>query len=514
MTDSLRLPVLALVGRPNVGKSTLFNRLTGTRDALVADLAGLTRDRQYGFAKFEGRRYMVVDTGGLSPEDSDPLAALAEDQARLAIADADRVLFLTDGRSGAAGADHEIGRYLRRLGKPIDLIVNKTEGLAPAAIAEFHALGLGAPRGISAEHGQGVSAMIEAVLADLPVVADDEEDDSGEMRVAIIGRPNVGKSTLVNRLLGEERVLAADYPGTTRDSIQISFEYEGRPYELIDTAGVRRRAKVKDLVEKFSVIKTLQAIERAHVVVAMVDARSEIGNQDARLMGLAAERGRAMILAVNKWDSLPNYDREEARRAIDTRLPFLEYVPVHFISALHGSGLRELMADVDRVYASAMCEMPTPALNKLLEKSVARHAPPAILGRRIKLRYAHQGGRNPPRIVIHGTQTQKLNEPYRRYLINRIREHFQLVGVPLALEFRNSENPYADKPTGRAQTSKSSRKASPSAKPKPKAKQAASAKKSAKPGAKAAGQGAAKPGRAAGKPSGSTRRTAPGRRKP
>lgn len=456
MTESQRLPVLALVGRPNVGKSTLFNRLTGTRDALVADLAGLTRDRQYGFAKFEGRRYVVVDTGGLSPEDSDPLAALAEDQARLAIADADRVLFLTDGRAGAAASDQEIGRYLRRLGKPIDLIVNKTEGLAPAAVAEFHALGLGAPRPISAEHGQGVAAMLSAVLDELPVVVDDDEDDSGELRVAIIGRPNVGKSTLVNRLLGEDRVLAADHPGTTRDSIQISFEYDGRPYELIDTAGVRRRAKVKDMVEKFSVIKTLQAIERAHVVVAMVDARSEIGNQDARLMGLAAERGRAMIVAVNKWDSLPNYDREEARRAIDTRLPFLDYVPVHFISALHGSGLKELMAQVDRVHASSMCEMPTPELNRLLEQAVARHAPPAILGRRIKLRYAHQGGRNPPRIVIHGNQTQKLNEPYRRYLINRIREHFKLVGVPLALEFRNSENPYAGRPSGRGEGGKKS----------------------------------------------------------
>ena len=456
MTASQRLPVLALVGRPNVGKSTLFNRLTGTRDALVADLAGLTRDRQYGFAKFEGRRYVVVDTGGLSPEDSDPLAALAEDQARLAIADADRVLFLTDGRAGAAASDQEIGRYLRRLGKPIDLIVNKTEGLAPAAVAEFHALGLGAPRPISAEHGQGVTAMLSAILDELPVVLDDDEDDSGELRVAIIGRPNVGKSTLVNRLLGEDRVLAADHPGTTRDSIQISFEYDGRPYELIDTAGVRRRAKVKDMVEKFSVIKTLQAIERAHVVVAMVDARSEIGNQDARLMGLAAERGRAMIVAVNKWDSLPNYDREEARRAIDTRLPFLDYVPVHFISALHGSGLKELMAQVDRVHASSMCEMPTPELNRLLEQAVARHAPPAILGRRIKLRYAHQGGRNPPRIVIHGNQTQKLNEPYRRYLINRIREHFKLVGVPLALEFRNSENPYAGRPSGRGDGGKKS----------------------------------------------------------
>ena len=450
------MPVLALVGRPNVGKSTLFNRLTGTRDALVADLAGLTRDRQYGFAKFEGRRYVVVDTGGLSPEDSDPLAALAEDQARLAIADADRVLFLTDGRAGAAASDQEIGRYLRRLGKPIDLIVNKTEGLAPSAVAEFHALGLGTPRPISAEHGQGVTAMLSAILDELPVVVDDDEDDSGELRVAIIGRPNVGKSTLVNRLLGEERVLAADHPGTTRDSIQISFDYDGRPYELIDTAGVRRRAKVKDLVEKFSVIKTLQAIERAHVVVAMVDARSEIGNQDARLMGLAAERGRAMIVAVNKWDSLPNYDREEARRAIDTRLPFLDYVPVHFISALHGSGLKELMTQVDRVHASSMCEMPTPELNRLLEQAVARHAPPAILGRRIKLRYAHQGGRNPPRIVIHGNQTQKLTEPYRRYLINRIREHFKLVGVPLALEFRNSENPYAGRPSGRADGGKKS----------------------------------------------------------
>ena len=453
------LPVLALVGRPNVGKSTLFNRFTGTRDALVADFAGLTRDRQYGFGNHHGRRFVVVDTGGLMPEASDPLAALAESQARLAIEEADRVLFLTDGRDGPMGSDHEIAQYLRRLGKPVQLVVNKTEGQGRESTAEFHAFGLGEPLPISAEHGHGVDALLEQVLEGLanPQVDAEAEAqaDAAVLRVAVIGRPNAGKSTLINRLIGEDRVLAADLPGTTRDSITVPFEYNGREYELIDTAGVRRRAKVHDVVEKFSVIKTLQAIERAHVVIAMVDARTQIGTQDARLMGLAAERGRAMIVAVNKWDGLEEYARSETKRALDTRLPFLDFVPVHTISALRGSGLRELMREVGRVYAAAMCVMPTPQLNKVLEQAVARHAPPAVLGRRIKLRYAHQGGRNPPRVIIHGNQTQRLNASYRRYLINRFRDHFKLVGVPLALEFKNSDNPYVKDGGGKGGGSRS-----------------------------------------------------------
>ena len=447
MTD--RLPVIALVGRPNVGKSTLFNRLTRTRDALVADLPGLTRDRQYGFARVGGRRFVVVDTGGLGPEAGDSLAALAEGQARLAIAEADHVLFLTDFQAGDAAADHDIAAQLRSAGRPVTVVVNKSEGRdAGVAVAEFHGLGLGHPVAISAEHGHGISDLVDTVLADvLPDEDGDEEavdeDAQAPVRVAIIGRPNVGKSTLVNRLLGEERVLAADYPGTTRDSIRVRFDYLGVDYELIDTAGIRRRAKVQDGIERFSVIKSLQAIDAADATVVMVDARDTIGVQDARILGLAAQHGRGIVLAVNKWDGMDEHDRKEARRLVDHKLPFLDYVPLHFISAKHGSGLRELMRDVRRVRESARCELSTPELNKVLEQAVHAHAPPAILGRRIKLRYAHQGGRNPPRIVIHGNQVQRLSADYKRYLVNRFRAAFKLVGVPIALEFRSGENPYA-----------------------------------------------------------------------
>jgi GTPase len=411
------LPVIVLVGRPNVGKSTLFNRLTGTRDALVADLPGLTRDRQYGTGEHEGKAFVVVDTGGLMPESKDPLAALAEDQAKVALDEADHVLFLVDMQKGRTGSDESIARFLRKLGKPLTLCVNKAEGAVKAsANTEFYKLGLGEPFPISAEHGHGLTPLLVHVLKDLPAaVLPDEKDDS--IRVAIVGRPNVGKSTLVNRLFGEARVLAADLPGTTRDAIYVPFEYDGRKYTFIDTAGVRRKARVWETVEKFSIVKTLQAIESAHVVIA-----------------------------VNKWDGLDAGRREWIRSEVDFKLPFLDYAPLHFISALHGSGLGELMDDVQDAYASTMIDLPTPELNRVLERAVQSHQPPARLGRRVKLRYAHQGGQNPPKIVIHGNQTEILPVSYKRYLTNQFREHFKLKGVPLVLSFKTGDNPFKGRP--------------------------------------------------------------------
>jgi GTP-binding protein len=436
-----KLPVLVLVGRPNVGKSTLFNRLTGTRDALVADLPGLTRDRQYGRGEFEQRRYIVVDTGGLVPESADPLAVLAEQQAQLAIAEADAVLFIVDARAGLLPADRDIGDSLRRSGKAVHLLANKAEGLGKAESAEFFALGLGEPRSISAEHGDGVPALLRELLKDVPP-ADAAAEDDDSIRVAIVGRPNVGKSTLVNRLLGEERVLASDQPGTTRDSISVPFIWEGSRFTLMDTAGIRRRARISEVVEKFSIVKALQAIERAHVVIAMVDAQDEISAQDARLMGLIAHHGRAMVLAVNKWDHLDPDQRKFIKDTVDYRLPFLDFVPLHFISARHGSGLRELMEDVIAAYHATTRELPTPELTRVLEQAVERHPPHAVLGRRIKLRYAHQAGRNPPVIMIHGNQTDKLKDSYKSYLANVFRKEFRLTGVPLQLLFKTSDNPF------------------------------------------------------------------------
>ncbi|MGQ0620798.1 MAG: ribosome biogenesis GTPase Der [Panacagrimonas sp.] len=438
------LPVLVLVGRPNVGKSTLFNRLTGTRDALVADFPGLTRDRQYGYGQFEDRRFVVVDTGGLMPESSDPLAGLAQEQAKVALEDADRILFLADLRSGLHGSDGAIAALLRRTGKPISLLVNKAEGVrTPAAAADFYALGLGEPQPISAERGDGVPELLRDLLAEFPP-SEPPPQGEHEVRVAVVGRPNVGKSTLVNRLIGEERVLAADLPGTTRDSIRVPFEYEGRPFVLIDTAGIRRRARVSEVIEKFSIIKTLQAIEQAHVVIAVLDAQNDIGEQDARLLGLIAERGRAMVLAVNKWDHLDPAQREQVRYQVTLKMPYLDYVPVHFIAARHGSGLGELMIDVQAAFESATIEMPTPELTRILERALEKHSPPAVLGRRIKLRYAHQAGNNPPKVLIHGNQTEKLPVAYRRYLINEFRDAFKLKGVPLQIAFKTGDNPFKD----------------------------------------------------------------------
>ncbi len=437
-------PVFALVGRPNVGKSTLFNRFTGTRDALVADFPGLTRDRQYGRGEYEGKRFIVVDTGGLMPESSDDLAALAEAQARTAIEEADEVLFIVDAQAGLLPSDRDIAESLRKLNKKkVRLLANKAEGMGKSTVADFFALGLGEPQPISAEHGDGVAPLLRSLLASTE--PSERENEDGTIRVAVVGRPNAGKSTLVNRLLGEDRVLASDQPGTTRDAISVRFEWDGRPFELIDTAGIRRRSRVSEVIEKFSIVKALQAIERAHVVIAMVDAREEIGMQDARLMGLIAHHGRAMVLAVNKWDSLPGDQRRTVKDQVDFRLPFLDFVPLHFISALHGSALRELMEDVVAAYEATTRELPTPELNRVLEKAVERHAPHAVLGRRIKLRYAHQSGRNPPSIMIHGNQTDKLKDAYKSYLANIFREAFKLRGVPLRLEFKTGDNPFKDK---------------------------------------------------------------------
>ncbi len=435
------LPVIALVGRPNVGKSTLFNFLTGTRDALVADLPGLTRDRKYGSGKVGGIPYLVVDTGGLVV-DARGVEVLMAQQALRAIEEADRVLFLVDAREGLAPSDHFIAQTLRKLGKRVVVVVNKAEGLdAATASADFHQLGLGDPQAISATHGDNVRNVMESVLEGL---SGGQGDGAGpdDIRVAVVGRPNVGKSTLINRLLGEERLIAFDQPGTTRDAVFVPFERDGRRYMLIDTAGVRRRARVEEAIEKFSVIKALQAVDSANVVIGVIDAHDTVAEQDASLFGMVAERGRALIIAVNKWDNIPMDKRDEIRAGLDLRLPFLDFAPVHFISALHGTGVGELMRAVSHAYDASMREMATPELTRVLELATQQHQPPLVRGRRIKLRYAHQGGRNPPIIVVHGNQVQHVPDAYRRYLANTFRKHFRLEGSPVRVEFRADDNPF------------------------------------------------------------------------
>jgi GTP-binding protein len=435
------LPVIALVGRPNVGKSTLFNFLTGTRDALVADLPGLTRDRKYGYGKVGNIPYLVVDTGGLVV-DARGVEVLMAQQALRAIEEADRVLFMVDAREGLASSDHFIAQTLRKLGKRVIVVVNKAEGLdAATASADFHQLGLGDPEAISATHGDNVRNVMESVLEGLSG-ADTDGAGPDDIRVAVVGRPNVGKSTLINRLLGEERLIAFDQPGTTRDAVFVPFERDGRRYTLIDTAGVRRRARVEEAVEKFSVIKALQAIDSANVVIGVIDAHDTVAEQDASLFGMVAERGRALIIAVNKWDNIPMDKRDEIRTGLDLRLPFLDFAPVHFISALHGTGVGELMRAVSHAYDASMREMQTPELTRVLELAAEQHQPPLVRGRRIKLRYAHQGGRNPPIIVVHGNQVQHVPDAYRRYLANVFRKHFRLEGSPVRVEFRADENPF------------------------------------------------------------------------
>ncbi len=437
-----RLPVVAIVGRPNVGKSTLFNRLTGRRDALVADEPGLTRDRQYASARLAGRTFIAVDTGGLTDGASgiDPLIAA---QAGQALGEAHAVLFLVDGREGLNAADEAVAVRLRRLGRPVHLVVNKTEGLAPAeAAAEFHALGLGAPWAISSAHGRGVRALMEAVLAPWPETPEAPPGDEEGVRIAVVGRPNVGKSTLVNRMVGAERVLAYDQPGTTRDSIQVPFRRDGRPYVLVDTAGVRRRSRVGEGIEKFSVIKILQAIEAAHVAVLLVDAREGVTDQDAHLLGHVLDAGRALVIAANKWDGLDPGQRDKTRRDLERRFAFVDFASVHLISALHGTGVGHLFEAVDRAHAAATAKLSTPVLTRLLQEAVSAHPPPLVQGRRIKLRYAHQGGSNPPVVVVHGNQTAALPESYRRYLVRHFRQALDLEGTPVRVELRTGENPY------------------------------------------------------------------------
>jgi len=439
-------PVLALVGRPNVGKSTLFNRLTRTRDAIVADQPGMTRDRKYGTAKFADQEMIVIDTGGLTGDEG--IDELMAGQAMQAVDEADAVLLMVDARDGLTGGDEQIGSHLRKLGKKVILVMNKADGVnIDMLTAEFYALGLGEPVPVSAAHGRNIGELEDAVMAVLPPVEElegdaGEEEDSRGIRIALIGRPNVGKSTLVNRILGEERVLVYDMPGTTRDSISIPFERRGKEYTLIDTAGVRRRGKVHEAVEKFSVIKTLQSISEANVVITVFDASEGITDQDVSLLGFALEQGRALIIAVNKWDGLEQHERQRIRDELDRRLAFIDFADIHFISALHGTGVGNLFGAIDKAYRSAMIKIPTPRLTRILEDATQAHSPPMVRGRRIKLRYAHQGGQNPPIIVIHGNQTKNIPDSYNRYLVNTFRKVLDLHGTPLRIEYRSGDNPF------------------------------------------------------------------------
>ncbi|MGD8998778.1 MAG: ribosome biogenesis GTPase Der [Granulosicoccaceae bacterium] len=438
-------PVIALVGRPNVGKSTLFNRLTRTRDAIVADQPGMTRDRKYGHAKIDEREVIVIDTGGLSGE-REGIDVHMAGQTLLAIEEADLVLFLVDARDGLTTADETIAAQLRQLGKSFVLVLNKIDGVnADMAIAEFHALGLGEPLPIASAHGRGVQRMVEAISGLLPAPSETGQEDEANLkgiRIAVLGRPNVGKSTLVNRMLGEERVLVYDMPGTTRDSIFIPFERMGKEYTLIDTAGVRRRGKIREVVEKFSVVKTLQAIDAANVVILVLDARLNISDQDLNLLGQVLDAGRALVIAVNKWDNLSQDDRNEVKRELDRRLNFIDFADIHFISALHGTGVGNLFDSVDKAYESAMRKISTPQLTRILEDALEAHQPPLVRGRRIKLRYAHQGGQNPPIIVIHGNQTEAVPNSYKRYLMNTFMKVLDFRGTPVRIEFRTGVNPF------------------------------------------------------------------------
>ena len=442
------LPIVALVGRPNVGKSTLFNVLTRTRDAIVADVAGVTRDRQYGYAQQGARSYVVIDTGGLVVENPSVIEAQMRQQTERAVAEADRLVFIVDARAGLTPADEIIARELRRSGKPIVLAVNKIESLdAQVVLSEFHALGLGEPRPIAASHGQGVRELMNEALVGFDFTEQAPSEDRKGIHIAIIGRPNVGKSTLVNRLIGEERVIASDEPGTTRDSILVPFERDGHEFVLIDTAGMRRRSRVEDPIEKVSVAKTMQAMDEAHVVVMVLDAHDTVAEQDASVLGLALQRGRALLIAINKWDGIPMEQREEIRRQLALKLDFVPFAPLHFISARHGTGVGELMGSAVRGYESAMREMPTGMLNRALEGAMQAHQPPMVHGRRIKLRYAHQGGRNPPRVIVHGSRPTQVPDAYQRYLANVFRKSFELYATPVVVEFRGSENPFLEKKT-------------------------------------------------------------------
>jgi len=461
-------PVVVLVGRPNVGKSTLFNRLTRSRSALVADFSGLTRDRHYGEGRVGHTPFIVVDTGGFEPVAKTGILHQMARQTKQAIAEADVVIFMVDARSGLNAHDHDISRLLRKLGQRVILCVNKAEGMQHgSAVAEFHELGLGLPVAISAAHGDGIADLIEHALEGLgePVLeapefdADDAEPTEAALKIqgeavepeikhriklAIVGRPNVGKSTLINTLLGEERVIAFDMPGTTRDAIEIEFDRGGKQYTLIDTAGLRKRGKVFEAIEKFSVIKTLQAIEACNVVLLMIDAQHEVSEQDAHIAGFILETGRALVVAINKWDGLDEEQREKIQREFDRKLRFLSFARVHTISALRGQGINTVLRSVNAAHAAAFMKLSTPRLTRELQAAVEQQPPPRKGIFRPKMRYAHQGGQNPPLIIVHGNALDAISDSYRRYLENRFRDAFELAGTPLRIEFKSSYNPFVD----------------------------------------------------------------------
>nr|QLG20273.1 GTP-binding protein EngA [uncultured bacterium]QLG20439.1 GTP-binding protein EngA [uncultured bacterium]QLG20630.1 GTP-binding protein EngA [uncultured bacterium]QLG20687.1 GTP-binding protein EngA [uncultured bacterium] len=436
-------PTLVIVGRPNVGKSTLFNRLTRSRDALVADQPGLTRDRHYGHGRLGNKPHLVVDTGGFEPQAKEGIVHEMARQAEAAIAEADMLLFIVDARAGLTPQDKVIADLLRRSGRPVLLVVNKGEGMDRQVVgAEFYELGCGTPCVISAAHGDGVRELVELALAPFPV--EEAVPDSGEgPRVAIAGRPNVGKSTLINTLLGEERVIAFDMPGTTRDAIEIPFERNGKAYTLIDTAGLRRKGRVFETIEKFSVIKTLQAVEESNVVVLMVDASQDISDQDAHIAGFCVDAGRALVVAVNKWDAVDSYRREQVKEAIEHKLNFLGFAQVHYISAKKGQGIAGVLSSVDRAYAAAMAKMATPKLTRVLISAVEKQTPPRHGLFRPKLRYAHQGGSNPPIIVVHGNALEHIPASYTRYLERYFLQAFKLQGTPLRVQYKTSKNPFS-----------------------------------------------------------------------
>jgi GTP-binding protein len=442
-------PVIAVVGRPNVGKSTLFNRMTKSRDAIVADFSGLTRDRHYGDGRSGEHEFIVVDTGGFEPDSTTGIVKEMAKQTRQAVAEADAVIFVVDVRSGVSGQDHDIARYLRTVGKKVILAVNKAEGMQESPLlAEFFELGLGDPHPISAAHGQGIRSLTDAALAHFEF--DDEEDDGvpaegAPIRLAVAGRPNVGKSTLINTWLGEERLVAFDQPGTTRDAITIPFERAGQKFELIDTAGLRRRGKVFEAIEKFSVVKTLQAIADANVVLLLLDATQGVTDQDAHIAGYILESGRAVAVAVNKWDAVEGYQKETLQRSIEQRLAFLKFAPVLHISAIKRQGLGPVWKAIADAHASATRKMSTPVLTRLLQDAVEHQAPKRAGAFRPKLRYAHQGGMNPPLIVIHGNSLDHITDSYKRFLEGRFRAHFKLTGTPMRIELRSSKNPFDEK---------------------------------------------------------------------
>jgi GTPase len=440
--------VIAIVGRPNVGKSTLFNFLTRSRNALVADRPGVTRDRQYGFGNYQGRDFILVDTGGLgrNDKDSENISNLISDQSLRAIEEADVLIWLVDGREGLTAEDEHLAKILRPMCDHIFLSANKTEGLnIDIVLSDFHRYGFNEPSAISAKRGDGINHLMDKVIQQLPVESNDEGLSQNGLRITVLGRPNVGKSTLINRILGEERMLTFDQPGTTRDSIAIPFERDGIPFTLIDTAGIRRRSKINDAIEKFSVVKSLQAIDSTQIIVLVLDAHEAVTEQDASLLGLIVDSGKALIIAVNKWDGLDVSERARIKAQLDRKLGFIDYACVHFISALHGSGVGKLFISINKISKSISIDPAASKITGILQEATQAHSPPLVHGRRIKLRYAHIGGHDPIRIIVHGNQTDRVPDSYRRYLANQMRKQLKLVGAPVLIEFKQGENPYKDK---------------------------------------------------------------------